>query len=73
MSPPIPGHTGAMPELEPQMRPPEAIDGDGKFDQLPPARAVAVVEDEGVVLRPGRLAGSQADTILRRHKQYMRQ
>ena len=41
--------TGAVSELEAQMGASEPVNGDGQFDNLSPARTVAVVEDEGVV------------------------
>lgn len=56
--------TGAVSELEAQVGAPEPVDGDGQFDNFPPARAVTVVEDEGVVGTPVRLSGTQADAIL---------
>lgn len=54
-----------MPELEAEVGPPEAVDGDGQFDDLTPPRAVVVIEDEGAVLRDVGLAGSQTDAVLR--------
>ena len=44
--------TGTVSELEAQVGAPEPVDGDGQFDNLSPARTVAVVEDEGVVGTP---------------------
>lgn len=44
--------TGAVSELEAQMGASEPVNGDGQFDNLSPARTVAVVEDEGVVGTP---------------------
>lgn len=42
--------TGAVSELEPDMRPPKHVDRDGKLDLLRPAGAVVVVQHQGVVL-----------------------
>lgn len=56
--------TGTMSELEAQVGAPEAVDGDGQFDNLPPARTIAVVEDERVVGTPVGLPGAQADAVL---------
>lgn len=53
-----------MSELEAQVGAPEPVDGDGQLDNFPPARAVTVVEDEGVVGAPVRLPGTQADAVL---------
>lgn len=44
--------TGTVSELEAQMGASEPVNGDGQFDNLSPARTVAVVEDEGVVGTP---------------------
>lgn len=44
--------TGTMSELEAQVGASEPVDGDGQFDNFPPARTIAVVEDEGVVGTP---------------------
>lgn len=65
-----------MSELEAQVGAPEAIDGDGQFDDLAPAGAVVVVEHEGAVLRHVGLPRTQTDAVLqgaaerrtRRHK-----
>ncbi len=43
--------TGAVSELEAQVRPSEAVDGNGQFDHFAPSRAVVVVEHEGAMLR----------------------
>lgn len=39
-----------MSELEPDVRPPEHVDGDGQLDLLRPARAVVVIQHQRVVL-----------------------
>lgn len=56
--------TGAVPELEAQVGAAEAVDGDGQFDDLAPARAVVVVQHKGVVGAPARLPRAQADAVL---------
>lgn len=56
--------TGAVAELEAQVGAAEAVDGDGQFDDLPPARAVVVVQHEGVVGAPAGLPRAQADAVL---------
>lgn len=53
-----------MSELEAQVGAPEAIDGDGQFDDLAPAGAVVVVEHEGAVLRHVGLPRTQTDAVL---------
>lgn len=42
--------TGAVSELEADVRPPEHVHGDGQLDLLRPAGAVVVVQHQGVVL-----------------------
>lgn len=56
--------TGAVAELEAQVGATEAVDGDGQFDDLAPARAVVVVQHKGVVSAPARLPRAQADAVL---------
>lgn len=58
------GFTGAVSELEAQVGASEAVDGDGQFDDLTPARAVVVVQHKGAVLGHSRLPCSQADAVL---------
>lgn len=41
-----------MSELKAQVRASEPVDGDGQFDDLPPARTITVVENKGVVGTP---------------------
>lgn len=53
-----------MSELEAQVGAPEAVDGDGQFDDLAPAGAVVVVEHEGAVLRHVGLPRTQTDAVL---------
>lgn len=60
--------TGAVAELEAQVGAPEPVDGDGQLDDLPPARAVVVVQHKGVVGAPARLPGAQADAVLPQKK-----
>lgn len=61
--------TGAVAELEAQVGAAESVDGDGQFDDLPPAGAVVVVQHKGVVGTPARLPRAQADAVLHQRKQ----
>lgn len=53
-----------MPELEADVRAPELVHGDGELQQLGPARAVVVVQHEGVVLAGRGLPGAEGDEVL---------
>lgn len=53
-----------MSELEAEVGPPEAVDGNGQFDHLAPSGAVVVVENEGAVFWHVGLTGTQTDAVL---------
>lgn len=56
--------TGAVSELEAQVRASEAVDGDGKLEELRPARTVVVVEDEAPVVSNTGLTATLEDAVL---------
>lgn len=56
--------TGAVAELEAQVRASEAVDGDGKLEELRPARTVVVVEDEAPVVSDTGLTATLEDAVL---------
>lgn len=56
--------TGAVAELEAQVRASEAVDGDGKLEELRPARTVVVVEDEAPVVNNTGLTAALEDAVL---------
>lgn len=56
--------TGAVSELEAQVRASEAVDGDGKLEELRPARTVVVVEDEAPVVYNTGLTAALEDAVL---------
>lgn len=56
--------TGAVSELEAQVRASEAVDGDGKLEELRPARTVVVVEDEAPVVNNTGLTAALEDAVL---------
>lgn len=56
--------TWAVSELKAQMGAAEAVDGDGQFDDLAPARTVVVVEDERAVLADVVFSWAQTNALL---------
>lgn len=58
--------TGAVAELKAQVRASEVVDGDGKLEELRPARTVVVVENKTAVVHDTRFTTTLDDAVLQR-------
>lgn len=56
--------TGAVAELKAQVRASEVVDGDGKLEELRPARTVVVVENKTAVVHDARFTATLDDAVL---------